>query len=254
MTWIYEAVKAVGTFAVANPIPAALGGSAILNYLGSQGQADAATQAARMQSDAAAQASTLQEKQYADLAPYRQSGQLGLSKIQEMLPYFTKEVTAQDLRSMPGFEFGLNQGTGAAGQAMNVGGGGSNVDLARTKFATDYATNVGLPQYLQQRTGIYNTLSNIAGIGQKSQEQAGNIASNIGQLGIGGATALGAGNIGAANVMAGGLQGFGNAATLASMLRPQTPAAQPAVDYSLGSGAQGLTLGGGNQGLRFAPA
>ena len=223
MTWIYQAAKyvaeealpALGGFVSKNALPLAIGGSAIANYLGSQGQADAATQAARMQSDAAARAATLQEKQYADLAPYRQSGQLGLSKIQEMLPYFTKEVTAQDLRSMPGFEFGLNQGTGAAGQAMNVGGGGSNVDLARTKFATEYATNVGLPQYLAQRTGIYNTLSNIAGIGQKSQEQAGNIASNIGQLGIGGATALGAGNIGAANVMAGGLPGFGNAATLA---------------------------------------
>ena len=240
MTWIYQAAKyvaeealpALGGFVSKNALPLAIGGSAIANYLGSQGQADAATQAARMQSDAAAQAATLQEKQYADLAPYRQSGQLGLSKIQEMLPYFTKEVTAQDLRSMPGFEFGLNQGTGAAGQAMNVGGGGSNVDLARTKFATDYATNVGLPQYLQQRTGIFNTLSNIAGIGQKSQEQAGNIASNIGQLGIGGATALGAGNIGAANVMAGGLQGFGNAASLASMLRPQGTAAQPAINYT----------------------
>ena len=182
----------------------AIGGSALLGFMGASDQADAAREAAQMQSDAAARAAALQEKQYADLAPYRQSGQLGLSKIQEMLPYFTKEVTAQDLRSMPGFEFGLNQGTGAAGQAMNVGGGGSNVDLARTKFATDYATNVGLPQYISQRTGIYNTLANIAGIGQKSQEQSGGIASNIGQLGIGGATALGAGNIGAANVMAGG--------------------------------------------------
>ena len=202
-------------------VAAAIGGSALLGFIGASEQADASRQGAQMQSDAAARAAALQEKQYADLAPYRQSGQLGLSKIQEMLPYFTKEVTAQDLRSMPGFEFGLNQGTGAAGQAMNVGGGGSNVDLARTKFATDYATNVGLPQYIQQRTGIYNTLANIAGIGQKSQEQSGGIASNIGQLGIGGATALGAGNIGAANVMAGGLQGLGNAGTLASLLRPQ---------------------------------
>lgn len=227
MTWIAAALGSVGTFIGANALPIAIGGSALLGYAGAGQQADAAREGAQMQSDAAARAAALQEKQYADLAPYRQSGQLGLSKIQEMLPYFTKEVTAQDLRSMPGFEFGLNQGTGAAGQAMNVGGGGSNVDLARTKFATDYATNVGLPQYLQQRTGIYNTLANIAGIGQKSQEQSGNIASNIGQLGIGGASALGAGNIGAANVMAGGLQGLGNAATLASLLRPQGTAAQP---------------------------
>jgi hypothetical protein len=138
-----------------------------------------------------------------------------------MLPYFTREVTAEDLRRMPGFEFGLNQGTGAAGQMMNVGGGGSNVNMARTKFATDYATNVGLPQYLAQRTGIFNTLASIAGIGQKGQEQSGNIASNIGQLGVGGASALGAGQIGAANAMAGGYGQIGNAATLASLLNPQ---------------------------------
>jgi hypothetical protein len=203
---------------VANPLATAIGGSAVLGFLGSGQQASAAQQGAQMQADAAARAAALQEKQYADLAPYRESGQLGLTKIQEMLPYFTKEVTAQDLRNMPGFEFGLNQGTGAAGQAMNVGGGGSNVNMARTKFATDYATNVGLPQYLQQRTGIYNTLANIAGIGQKSQEQSGGISSNIGQLGIGGASALGAGQIGAANAMAGG---YGQiAATLASLIRP----------------------------------
>ena len=205
---------------VANPLATAIGGSALLGFLGSGQQASAAERGAQMQSDAAARAAALQEKQYADLAPYRESGQLGLTKIQEMLPYFTKEVTAEDLRRMPGFEFGLNQGTGAAGQMMNVGGGGSNVNMARTKFATDYATTVGLPQYLQQRTGIYNTLANIAGIGQKSQEQSGGIASNIGQLGIGGASALGAGQISAANAMAGGYGQIGNAATLASLIRP----------------------------------
>ena len=208
-------------------VAVAIGGSALLGYVGASKQASAAERGAQMQSDAAARAAALQEKQYADLAPYRESGQLGLTKIQEMLPYFTKEVTAEDLRGMPGFTFGLEQGTGAAGQMMNVGGGGSNVDLARRKFAIDYSTNVGLPQYLQQRTGIYNTLANIAGIGQKSQEQSGGIASNIGQLGIGGATALGAGQIGAANAMAGGYGQIGNAATLASLLSPQSGGITP---------------------------
>lgn len=208
-------------------VATAIGGSALLGFIGSSNQASAANNAAQLQSDAAARAAALQEKQYADLAPYRESGQLGLTKIQDMLPYFTKEVTAQDLRNMPGFEFGINQGTGAAGQAMNVGGGGSNVDTARTKFATDYATNVGLPQYLSQRTGIFNTLASIAGIGQKSQEQSGNIASNIGQLGVGGASALGAGQIGAANAMAGGYGQIGNAATLSSLLRSPTSSYSP---------------------------
>ena len=203
------------------PLAWAIGGSALLGYMGAKKQASAATGAAQMQSDAAARAAALQEKQYADLAPYRASGQVGLSKIQEMLPYFTREVTAEDLRRMPGFEFGINQGTGAAGQAMNVGGGGSNVDMARTKFATDYATNVGMPQYIAQRTGIYNTLANIAGIGQKAQEQGTNIASNIGQLGVGGATALGAGQIGAANAMAGAYGNIGNNLMLSQLLTPQ---------------------------------
>lgn len=202
-------------------IAEAILGSAALSTIGASKQASAAQSAAQMQSDAANRAAALQEKQYADLAPYRESGQVGLSKIQEMLPYFTKEVTAQDLRNMPGFEFGLNQGTGAAGQAMNVGGGGSNVDTARRKFAIDYATNVGLPQYLQQRTGIYNTLANIAGIGQKAQEQGTNIASNIGQLGVGGATALGAGQIGAANAMSSAYGGIGNNLMLSQLINPQ---------------------------------
>jgi hypothetical protein len=195
--------------------------------IGSSMQSRAAKQSAQMQSDAAARAAALQEKQYEDLAPYRASGQVGLSKIQEMLPYFTKEVTAEDLRSMPGFTFGLEQGTGAAGQTMNVGGGGSNVDLARRKFAIDYATNVGLPQYLQQRTGIYNTLANIAGIGQKSQEQSGNIASNIGQLGIGGASALGAGQIGSANAYSNAIGGAANNYMLSQMLTPQSGGITP---------------------------
>ena len=196
-------------------------GSALLGAYGANKQASAAERGAQMQYDATNRAIDLQEKQYADLGPYRESGKLGLNKIQEMLPYFTREVTAEDLRRMPGFEFGLNQGTGAAGQTMNVGGGGSNVDLARRKFAIDYSTNVGLPQYLQQRTGIYNTLANIAGIGQKSNEQATGIASNIGQLGIGGATALGAGQIGASNAMAGAFGNIGNNLMLSQLLTPQ---------------------------------
>ena len=228
-------------------VAVAIGGSALLGYVGASKQASAAERASQMQSEAANRAAALQEKQYADLAPYRESGQVGLSKIQEMLPYFTKEVTAEDLRRMPGFTFGLEQGTGAAGQAMNVGGGGSNVDLARRKFAIDYSTNVGLPQYLTQRTGIYNTLANIAGIGQKSQEQSGGIASNIGQLGIGGATALGAGQIGAANAMAGGYGQIGNAATLASLLSPQsggiTPGGATVMNPALQSGYFTPTIG-----------
>ena len=250
MTWIASAISSIGGTG------AALLGGAALNYLGAGKQASAAQDAAQMQSDAANRAADLQmqmfKTQNEQQAPYRQAGYGALTKIQDMLPYLTKQVTAQDLSSMPGFTFGLNQGTGAAGQAANVGGGGSNVDTARRKFAIDYATNVGLPQYLSQRTGIYNTLAGIAGIGQTAQGQTQALgqatAGNIGQLGIGGASALGAGQIGAANANAAGLQGFGNAASLYSLMRPQStggvnlnpptslaPGAQSPSDYQFGS-------------------
>jgi hypothetical protein len=210
------------------PLGWALAGTAVLGYLGANKQASAASQAANQQyqatQDAAAQQRAMFDIQNAQQEPYRQAGYGALSQINTMLPQLNKMPTAEDLRAMPGFEFGLNQGTGAAGQTMNVGGGGSNVDLARRKFAIDYATNVGLPQYMTQQTNIYNRLASLAGIGQTAQGQTNALgqstAANIGQLGIGGASALGAGQIGAANAYAGGLQGIGNAATLAGLIRP----------------------------------
>jgi len=209
-------------------VAVAIGGSALLGYMGSQRQAGAVTSAAQQQyqatQDAAAQQRAMFDIVNAQQAPYREAGYGALSQINTMLPQLNKMPTAADLRAMPGFEFGLNQGVGATGQTMNVGGGGSNVDLARRKFAIDYATNVGLPQYMTQQTNIYNRLASLAGIGQTAQGQTNQLAQttagNIGQLGIGGASALGAGQIGAANAYAGGLQGIGNAATLAGLIRP----------------------------------
>jgi hypothetical protein len=219
MTWLNAAV---------------IGGSALIGYMGASKQAGAAQQAAQMQADAANRAADQQMQMFniqnEQQKPYREAGYSALTNIKDMLPYFTKQVTAQDLSSMPGFTFGLEQGTGAAGQAANVGGGGSNVDTARRKFAIDYSTNVGLPQYLSQRTGIYNTLANIAGIGQTAQGQTQALgqatAGNIGQLGIGGASALGAGNIGAANAYAGAGQNASNLVNMYSLLRGNQPLVQ----------------------------
>ena len=212
------------------PIGWALAGSALLGYAGANKQAGAAKDASQLQYQATQDAAKQQREMFDILnqqqAPYREAGYGALTNIRDMLPYLTKQVTAEDLRSMPGFEFGLEQGVGANRQAMNVGGGGSNVTRGATKFAEDYATNVGLPMYLKQREGIYNTLAGIAGIGQTGQSQTNQFgqatASNIGQLGVGGASALGAGQIGAANAMAGGYGQLGNAATLSSLLNPSS--------------------------------
>ena len=266
-------------------VAVAIGGGAVLGYMGSQQQAGAATSAAGQQYAATQDAARQQREMFdilnAQQAPYRTAGTGALTRIGEMMPQLTqvpagyRPFTAADLQTnlAPNYEFMKAQGLGATRQALNVGGGGSNVERGGIKFAEDYASNAyqnALNNYMtqeaqkfnQQQTGlgnVYNRLAGIAGIGQTAVGQTANLgtgtAANIGQLGIGGASALGAGQIGAANAMAGGMQGIGSAATLASLLRPQTPAAVPggysyptggmqSPDYSFGG------MGGGGLGLR----
>lgn len=206
-----------------------LGGGALL---GSALQSSAAKSAAQTQAQGVTQAADIQ-KQMFDLlnqqqAPYRQAGQVGLTKIQEMLPFFTGMPTAEQVRSQPGYQFGLEQGLGAVGQGMNVMSPGSNVDRARMKFAEDYALQQAYPLYTQQQTNIYNRLASLAGLGQAGTAASGQLGqaagSNLAQLATGGASALAGGQIGAANAMAGGLQGIGNAAFLYSLLNPASGA------------------------------
>lgn len=190
-------------------------------------QSRAARSSAAQQADATQYAAQQQREMFdilnAQQAPYRQAGYGALSRIQDLLPMLTSPVSQQEIMGLPGYQFAMQQGTGAARQMFNVGGGGSNVDRAAQKFAIDYTLGTAMPQVIAQRQNIYNTLAGIAGIGQTAQTQANqmgqNFAGNIGQLAIGGATALGAGQVGAANALASGLGGFGNAAMMYSLLK-----------------------------------
>ena len=195
--------------------------------IGSGMQAGAATRAGEMQSDAARYAADIQRQMFdiqnQQQAPYRQAGYGALTRIGELLPGLTAPVSREEIMGLPGYQFGIEQGTGAARQMMNVGGGGSNVDRAAQKFAIDYTLGTAMPQVIAQRQNIYNTLAGIAGIGQVAQGQttnlASNVAGNIGQAAIGGASALGAGQVGAANAYAGGLSNIGNTALMYSLLK-----------------------------------
>jgi len=215
------------------PVGWALAGSAVLGYLGSQNQASAARDAANLQAQAAQKAADQQMQMFTTLneqqKPYREAGYGALNQINTMLPQFTKTFTAADLNAnlAPNYEFMREQGLGATGQAANVASPGSNVDLAKTMFAENYAKGGyqdALTNFRNQQTDIFNRLSGIAGIGQTAQGNAQTLgtqtASNIGQLGIGGASATGAGLINAANAQTGGLNQIGNAATMYSLLNP----------------------------------
>jgi len=224
-------------------VAVAIGGSALLGYMGSRKQAKAAESASELQYQSTQDAAKQQREMFdilnAQQKPYREAGYGALNQINTMLPQFTKEFTSADLIKNldPSYQFMLQQGLGATGQAMNVGGGGSNVDLARQRFAQEYAKS-GAQQafnnYQSQQSNIYNRLASLAGIGQTAQSQTNTLGSNtanaLSQLGIGGASALGAGQIGSANAMAGAYGGIGNALTLAQLLTPQ--------------GGGGITAGG----------
>ena len=213
-------------------------GSGAMSLLGANQQSKAAESAAntQLQGTLAAQQ---QQRQMFDIlnqqqAPYREAGYGALNKINTMLPHFTRMPTEQELLDVPGVKFGLEQGTGATGQQMNVSSPGSNVDMARTKFATDYGVNTALPAWRNMQTDIYNRLSNLAGIGQTSQGQAQNLgaatSTNLANLATGGANAIAGGQIGSANAQASGLQGVGNSALMYALLnRPSTtlPAGAP---------------------------
>ena len=163
--------------------------------------------------------------------PYMNLGQTGVNQLNAQLPNLTQSFGPQQLQSnlAPNYQFMLNQGLGAQSQAMNVGGGGSNINTANTKFAEDYASNAyqnAFNNYQTQQSNIFNRLASVAGIGSNAVSGLSNLAtgtaSNITQLGVGGAQATAAGITGSANAISSGIQGAGqaysNAVTLPAIL------------------------------------
>ena len=226
----------------------ALAGSAVLGFMGSQNQASAATDAAQIQANAAQAGQQLQQQNFQNLSPnftpYMQTGAAGLSALNAAMPSLMqmpesyKPFTAADLQSnlAPNYQFMLKQGLGAQSQALNVGGGGSNINTANTKFAEDYASNAyqnALANYQSQQaqqfaqgqtaqSNIFNRLASVAGIGQNAIAGLSNLASgtasNITNLGVGGAQATAAGVVGAANAQASGLSNIGGAGVTSALL------------------------------------
>lgn len=237
MSWV--AVAVVGGLAVGQVANAVIGGNA-------------AESAANTQSQAAQQGQQLLQQNYEKLSPYYQPyinvGQQGVSALSANIPYLTsqapvyqqpaayKPFTAKDLNAnlAPNYEFMKQQGLGAVRQASNVGGGGSNVTRAATKFAEDYASNAyqnALNNYMTQqqqgfqqglagsqlsfnqqmanRNNIYNTLAGISNIGATGVSNLGNLATgtaqNVAGLGIQSANAQAAGTIGQAKAYTTGI-------------------------------------------------
>jgi hypothetical protein len=164
------------------------------------------------------------QQQRADLAPYRDIGYQSLKDITAQKPYLTGKF--EDYRSEyldPSMAFRLGIGEQTTQRAANVGGGALSGNTLRA--LQDYSQGLASTEYSNafnrfqtERGNIYNTLANIAGMGQNAVNtgvQAGQAtAQSMGQLAVGGGQAQAAGTIGAANAIAGGIGGVGNAAQM----------------------------------------
>jgi hypothetical protein len=203
---------------------------------------DAAKSAARTQADAAGQAMAQERAMYEqsreDLGPYREQGYTALKDIERMKPFLTAQFGPDQFAQYldPSMAFRQKIGTQATERMANVGGGALSGNTLRA--LTDYGQNLASTEYgnafgrfQTDRTNIYNTLANIAGMGQGAVNtgvRAGETYS-AGQTGLttGSAAALAAGNVGAANAYSGAAGNVGNMAFLSSLMRPQAVAQQP---------------------------
>jgi hypothetical protein len=235
-------------------------GSLLGGIFGGQG----AEQGAQTQADAMRQSAELQ-KQMFDIqnqqqAPYREAGYSALSDIGNMKPYLTHQFGAQDFQQGidPGYAFRLQQGQRALQGQQNAAGGliGGNALAAMQDYTQGQASQEyqnAFNRYQTQRGNIYNSLASIAGLGQTSLGQtgqlAGQTAQGVGNAIAGAGSALGAGQVAMNNALGGGIQGAGNAYMLSQLLGQRNPLATTPATNSY-SGAN-LDYMGGGQGLRL---
>jgi len=152
--------------------------------------------------------------------------------------YLTKQFGPADLQAglAPNYDFMLQQGQMANQRAANVGGGGlgGNALQGLQNYTQNYAGNAyqnAFNNYQSQRTGIYNTLAGIAGIGQQGQTASNTAATNMANantsLGVGSAASQAAGQVGSATAYGNALGNLGSGLTLATLLNQRGNATMP---------------------------
>jgi hypothetical protein len=155
------------------------------------------------------------------------------------MPLFTSQFGPDQFEQYldPSMEFRRKLGEQSTARLANVGGGALSGNTLRA--LTDYGQGLASTEYgnafnrfQDERTNIYNTLANIAGMGQNAVNTGVNrgqsFAGQMTGLTTGQGAALAGGQVGAANAIGGAASNVGNMAYLQSLM--QRPAANPAVN------------------------
>jgi len=206
-------------------------------YMGSK----AAKSAAGTQAAAADRAMELEREMFdigrEDLAPYREAGYTALQDIAGLRPMLTAQFGPDQMAQYldPSMEFRRRLGEQTTARMLNVGGGAISGNTLRglEEFGQNLAsTEYGnaFNRFQNERTNIYNTLANIAGMGQNAVNTGVSAGQTFAgqQTGLltGQAAAQAAGQVGAANAMGGAVQGLGNQYFLSQLMN--RPVTQPA--------------------------
>lgn len=201
------------------------GASLVSGYMGSK----SAEKAAGMQVAGMDRATAAQQAQYEqtreDYAPYRELGYTALKDIEALKPLLMAQFGPEQFQQYldPSMDFRRKIGEQTTARALNVGGGLLSGNTLRG--LTDYGQNLASTEYANafnrfqtDRGNIYNTLSNIAGMGMGATNQGAAIgqaaAQNIGTLAVGSAQAQAAGQIGQAQAWQNSLGQVSDLATL----------------------------------------
>jgi len=230
---------------------AVIGGAAVLGgaYMSSQGAQNAANTQANAASQQQSNLLAAGQQASQQFTPYANYGATPLASLTANNPYFNQQFTAADLKSnlAPNYQFMLGQVLGATSENVNVGGGGSNANMARTKFAEDYASNAyqnAFNNFQAQRGNIAaidlaNTGVGLAGSTGSANAQLGT-ATNIANLGIGSANATAASQIAQGNIYGGAANSLGGIGyATASQLGAQNTAQNAAMQNQLSAGGYG---------------
>ena len=216
-----------------NPLTTAAVVNSAAGLINNQTNKNAINNALNTQLAAGQQAgSTLKDiynQQLGFVQPYQQAGLVGLNLLGQNQDYLTHQFDATDLAKglAPNYNFMLQQGQMANQRAANLGGGalGGNALQGLQKFTQDYAGNAyqnAFNNYQTQRQNIFNTLQNIANMGQTANQQAIGAGTNYGQqqtnLATGLAAAQAGAGIGQAQNQTNLISNLANNVTLASLL------------------------------------
>jgi hypothetical protein len=230
------------------PIVIAAGIGGLLGIGGAVISSKGAKSAAETQAQAAADASSVQKEMFeenrADLAPWREAGELSLDRLQTLLG-LTGDTTAEGYGSLttpyqsftppnmiddPSYQFRLSEGLkgierSAAAKTGTLSGAAVK-DMAR--FNQDYASgeyantwnrglnawNANQANYYTGQANQFNRMQSLAGMGENAAGQTANLgsatANQIGQNIIGAGNATAAGQVGSANAWSGTLGNLGS--------------------------------------------